>query len=224
MSARRKRRKGRASRTIRWTLTRDDGTKQHIELKHIDSTVKPPMSPNPQNMVSTARWVVPAHLNNMSNMAVMLGGKFNPRIFPTCTVKMRRPRVTISIFRTGSIVIAGARNSIEAIMALTLLQHRVFIKSGRLPVVHDQCLENVVASAYLGFRVDLDCLMVNEPLSCKYNPELFAGLCYRVEVDRKIILVIFESGSVVITGCRTRDEATQVFWTHVTLFQGYMAE
>lgn len=222
MSRKRKRRKAGAPGVVKQTWTDKNGQTREATLRHIHKDVDPPTSPKSQNMVSTAHWVIPSHLNNMSNLAITLGGKFQPRIFPTCTVKMKRPRVTISIFRTGSIVIAGARKACEAVLALNLLQHRVFLATRHMPTIFNQQLQNVVGSAYLGFRVDLDKLMADRPLACKYSPSLFAGLCYRVEVDRQIILVIFESGSVVITGCRTSDEVTLVFWEHVEMFQQYV--
>lgn len=44
----------------------------------------------------------------------------------------------------------------------------------------------------------------------QYEPELFPGLIYRM-VDPKIVLLIFVSGKVVLTGAKRREEIYQAF-------------
>jgi transcription initiation factor TFIID TATA-box-binding protein len=45
---------------------------------------------------------------------------------------------------------------------------------------------------------------------CQYEPELFPGLIYRM-VKPKIVLLIFVSGKIVLTGAKVRDEIYQAF-------------
>lgn len=44
----------------------------------------------------------------------------------------------------------------------------------------------------------------------KYEPELFPGLIYRM-VKPKIVLLIFVSGKIVLTGAKVREEIYQAF-------------
>ena len=43
-----------------------------------------------------------------------------------------------------------------------------------------------------------------------YEPELFPGLIYRM-VKPKVVLLIFVSGKIVLTGAKVRDEIYQAF-------------
>lgn len=40
---------------------------------------------------------------------------------------------------------------------------------------------------------------------CRYEPELFAGLIYRM-IKPRLVLLIFVNGKVVITGAKSRQE------------------
>lgn len=44
----------------------------------------------------------------------------------------------------------------------------------------------------------------------QYEPELFPGLIYRM-VKPKIVLLIFVSGKIVLTGAKVREEIYQAF-------------
>ncbi|CAI6009638.1 unnamed protein product [Closterium sp. NIES-65] len=44
----------------------------------------------------------------------------------------------------------------------------------------------------------------------QYEPELFPGLIYRMK-QPKIVLLIFVSGKIVLTGAKVRDEIYQAF-------------
>ena len=44
----------------------------------------------------------------------------------------------------------------------------------------------------------------------KYEPELFPGLIYRM-VSPKIVLLIFVSGKIVLTGAKVREQIYEAF-------------
>lgn len=52
--------------------------------------------------------------------------------------------------------------------------------------------------------------IVCRPSHAQYEPELFPGLIYRM-VDPKIVLLIFVSGKVVLTGAKKREEIYAAF-------------
>jgi len=42
-------------------------------------------------------------------------------------------------------------------------------------------------------------------IKCRYDPELFPGLIFRMEKP-KVVLLIFASGKIVLTGAKKREE------------------
>lgn len=74
-------------------------------------------------------------------------------------------------------------------------------------------VENIVATADCGLPVRLEGLAFDHKEFCSYEPELFAGLVYRYSPtpSLKAVLLIFVSGKVVITGCKSAAEIQEVF-------------
>ncbi|MHC1636202.1 MAG: TATA-box-binding protein, partial [Candidatus Methanospirareceae archaeon] len=67
-------------------------------------------------------------------------------------------------------------------------------------------VQNIVASTDLGVELNLGAIAVGLGLEgMEYEPEVFPGLVYRVE-DPDSAILIFSSGKLVITGCRTKEE------------------
>ena len=52
-----------------------------------------------------------------------------------------------------------------------------------------------------------------------YEPELFPGLIYRM-IKPKIVLLIFVSGKIVLTGAKVREEIYQAFEMIYPVLQG----
>ena len=66
-------------------------------------------------------------------------------------------------------------------------------------------IENVVASATLNQRVDLNAVVKGYP-GVEYRPEQFPGLVFRIKRPKTATL-IFSSGKMVCTGARSEKEA-----------------
>ncbi len=71
-------------------------------------------------------------------------------------------------------------------------------------------VENMTASANCGFPVRLEELLEEHRATASYEPELFAGLVYRL-LDPKLSLLVFVSGKVVISGAKSREEISRAF-------------
>ena len=61
-------------------------------------------------------------------------------------------------------------------------------------------IENVVASATLKQRIDLNAIVRAFP-GVEYRPEQFPGLIYRMD-DPKVVILVFTSGKLVCTGAK----------------------
>jgi len=66
-------------------------------------------------------------------------------------------------------------------------------------------IENVVASATLNQRIDLNAVVKGNPL-VEYNPKKFPGLVFRLKRPKTAIL-IFSTGKMVCTGAKSEKEA-----------------
>jgi len=130
--------------------------------------------------------------------------EYNPDQFPGLILRLDSPKVTALIFRSGKMVVTGAKRTSDLIKAVKKIL-RMFIKSGVTisgkPRIQ---IQNIVASANLGMEVLLEkaaYLLENT----MYEPEQFPGLIYRL-TDPKVVLLIFSSGKMVITGAKSEEE------------------
>lgn len=69
---------------------------------------------------------------------------------------------------------------------------------------------NIVGSCDVRFPIRLEGLAYSHGHFSSYEPELFPGLIYRM-VKPKIVLLIFVSGKIVLTGAKVREEIYQAF-------------
>lgn len=69
----------------------------------------------------------------------------------------------------------------------------------------------MVASCDLKFTIGLEGLANEHHQFCRYDPEVFPGLIYRL-TKPKLVMLIFNSGKVVFTGAKTRAEIYDAFY------------
>ncbi|PPD77386.1 hypothetical protein GOBAR_DD25688 [Gossypium barbadense] len=128
-----------------------------------------------------------------------------------------------------------AARKIDKIMKLSLTENifyfqyaRIIQKLGFPAKFKDFKIQNIVGSCDVKFPIRLEGLAYSHgghlgdmsarlpvPFSLcmfiyKYEPELFPGLIYRMK-QPKIVLLIFVSGKIVITGAKVRDETYTAF-------------
>ena len=71
-------------------------------------------------------------------------------------------------------------------------------------------IQNMVGSCDVKFPIRLEGLVLTHSQFSSYEPELFPGLIYRM-VKPRIVLLIFVSGKVVLTGAKVRQEIYEAF-------------
>lgn len=71
-------------------------------------------------------------------------------------------------------------------------------------------IQNMVGSCDVKFPIRLEGLVLTHGKFSSYEPELFPGLIYRM-VKPRIVLLIFVSGKVVLTGAKVRQEIYDAF-------------
>ncbi|XP_076021386.1 TATA-box-binding protein-like [Genypterus blacodes] len=165
--------------------------------------------PQLQNIVSTVNLGCQLELKTIARRGRNV--EYNPRRFAALTMRMRKPRTTALIFSSGKIVCTGAMSEEQSKLAARRYA-RMVQKLGFPAKFLDFKIQNIVGSCDMKFSIQLDGLSLANQQTCSYEPELFPGLIYRM-VQPKIVLLIFASGKVVLTGAKTRSEINDAFAT-----------
>ncbi len=157
---------------------------------------------NIENIVATVSLDQTLDLRQIERSIII--AEYNPEQFPGLIYRLEEPKVTALIFKSGKMVVTGAKSTrslIDAIKRIVreLKKHGIVIY-GR-PKVQ---IQNIVASASLNVCVDLERAALTLDNSM-YEPEQFPGLIHRMDEPR-VVLLIFGSGKMVITGAKREEE------------------
>ncbi|OXB72568.1 UNVERIFIED_CONTAM: hypothetical protein H355_008605 [Colinus virginianus] len=97
---------------------------------------------------------------------------------------------------------------------------RVVQKLGFPAKFLDFKIQNMVGSCDVRFPIRLEGLVLTHQQFSSYEPELFPGLIYRM-VKPRIVLLIFVSGKVVLTGAKERSEIYEAFENIYPILRGF---
>ena len=147
------------------------------------------------------------------------GATYNPKKLNAVIIRLKVPKVTCLVFRSGSVTCAGA-DSIHwnrfgvkrCIRKIRSYFPEVSMRSYRVV--------NMVASCSMGFRIDLERLRFEHQPKAIFEPELFAGLTLRL-TDPKVTAVIFRNGKFQIVGCTTHSQVDVAYKRLVHLLHNY---
>ena len=158
-----------------------------------------------QNIVSTFETGHPISLKKLALHARNI--EYNPRRFAAAVMRIREPKTTALIFSTGKLVITGSKSHESSYRACRRYA-RIIQKFGYQPSIKNFKIQNIVASFDFEKIIRLDLFAITHPFSCNYEPELFPGLHYRYILPgaQKMVLLVFSSGKVVITGAQEIDQ------------------
>ncbi|CAH1452829.1 unnamed protein product [Lactuca virosa] len=87
---------------------------------------------------------------------------------------------------------------------------RIIQKLGFPAKFMDFKIQNIVGSCDVKFPIRLEGLAYSHGAFSRYEPEIFPGLIYRMN-QPKIVLLIFVSGKIVLTGAKVREEMYTAF-------------
>ncbi|KAJ3412246.1 TATA-box-binding protein [Chytridiales sp. JEL 0842] len=135
--------------------------------------------------------------------------EYNPKRFAAVIMRIREPKTTALIFASGKMVVTGAKSEDDSKHAARKYA-RIIQKLGFPAKFTDFKIQNIVGSCDVKFPIRLEGLVYAHGHFASYEPELFPGLIYRM-VKPKIVLLIFVSGKIVLTGAKVRDEIYQAF-------------
>jgi len=173
--------------------------------------------PQLQNIVSTVNLNTKLDLKKIALHA--RNAEYNPKRFAAVIMRIREPRTTALIFSSGKMVCTGAKSEEQSRLAARKYA-RVIQKLGFPAKFIDFKIQNIVGSCDVKFPIRLEGLVLAHCQFCSYEPELFPGLIYRM-VKPKIVLLIFVSGKVVLTGAKVRSEIYEAFESIYPILRGF---
>ncbi|XP_053247492.1 TATA box-binding protein-like 2 [Podarcis raffonei] len=173
--------------------------------------------PQLQNIVATVNLACKLDLKNIALQA--RNAEFNPKRFAAVIMRIREPRTTALIFSSGKMVCTGAKSEEQSRLAARKYA-RVVQKLGFPAKFLDFKIQNMVGSCDVRFPIRLEGLVLTHQQFSSYEPELFPGLIYRM-VKPRIVLLIFVSGKVVLTGAKYRSEIYEAFENIYPILKGF---
>ncbi|EPE05681.1 rna polymerase i and iii transcription factor complex component [Ophiostoma piceae UAMH 11346] len=117
--------------------------------------------------------------------------------------------ITNKFHFSGKMVVTGAKSEDDSKLA-SRKYARIIQKLGFNAKFTDFKIQNIVGSCDIKFPIRLEGLASRHHNFSSYEPELFPGLIYRM-IKPKIVLLIFVSGKIVLTGAKVREEIYTAF-------------
>lgn len=165
------------------------------------------VAPVLQNVVATVNLNCKLDLRSIALRA--RNAEYNPKRFAAVIMRIRDPKTTALIFASGKMVVTGAKSE-KASKIASQRYAKIINKLGFNAQFTDFKIQNIVSSCDLKFCIRLEGLAYAHSNFCSYEPELFPGLIYRM-VKPKIVLLIFVSGKIVLTGAKVREDIYEAF-------------
>jgi len=160
------------------------------------------------NVVATANLGCQLDLKTIAMTA--RNAEYNPRRFSAVIMRIREPKSTALVFKSGKLVVTGTKSQEEARHAARKFG-RVIIKVGYTQArFKDFRVENLVSTFNVPFPIHLERLYKSLPstLHSQYEPEVFPGLICRVPGGT---LLIFVSGKCVMIGMKSKEDIEEAY-------------
>lgn len=155
-----------------------------------------------QNVVASA--VLGQDIDLNSVVRAFPGVEYRPETFPGLIYRLKKPRATVLIFRSGKMVCIGTKSERQAKRAVANIVDELK-RSGVVILGEPEIqIQNIVATTDLMGSIDLEKAVYGLERSV-YDPEQFPGLIHRMD-DPKVVCLIFASGRVVCAGAKKEEE------------------
>lgn len=135
--------------------------------------------------------------------------------FRVVALRIRKPRITLLVYRTGKVVCTGAKTIEDAEQSadyfISRLRKLGFTATKKL----EARIQNIVATADLKIPVDmeklLDCFHSEKQFRAMYEPEQFPAAIVRFPVTQGAMatILLFSSGKVVCVGLTTLEQINE---------------
>ena len=160
------------------------------------------------NLVGTSRVSSPlATLNLRMISSILPNAHYERQKFAAITIRLANPLCTVLLFTSGKMVLTGCKTYLDCLFASLSIVNMLRVHfTGLTFGLETIKVQNIVGNADLRLQKDefLDLVAFYEEHNVwsTYQPNMFPGLIYR-PTDIPIVLLLFYSGKIVITGAKT---------------------
>jgi len=163
------------------------------------------------NLVGTCR--ICSSLESIDLLAVsnlLPNAMFEKQKFAAITIRLGEPTCTVLLFTSGKMVLTGCKSLLACILASNIVANLLRVGFPGIVFTLDAIkIQNIVGNAHIHVGddeiLDLQRFYKEFNIFCTYQPNMFPGLIYR-PTNLPIVLLIFFSGKVVITGAKNMQD------------------
>jgi len=181
-----------------------------------------------QNFAKKKKMVIPTTHNMVCTIHITTNAKkfdldvigdcvpnstYDKKRFAAITIRLEEPRTTALLFSSGKLVITGAVSKQMAISAVHSTLYTLANVFAHLDIsCHSFAVQNIVCNVKIpGIEtIDVKSLYDQFATYCTYQPSIFPGLIFRPP-ESPIVLLIFKSSRIVVTGAREYDDVVDGF-------------
>lgn len=143
---------------------------------------------------------------DLRSLNLIVDAGHDPKRFAAAKLGMDRPRATLLIFTRARHVCTGSQSVIDA--CLMVARFMSLFSSKGVSCCHGGInINNMVACTNIGYSIDIEAIHRRFP-GLADRRKYFPGVIYQcIDPDntaRKLVLLIFKHGKIVLTGGRTR--------------------
>lgn len=179
---------------------------EYIHTKY-DRQSTPEYTAQVHNLVGTSK--IESSFGTIDLLAIsnlLPNSSFEKQKFAAITIRLGEPTCTVLLFTSGKMVLTGCKSLLDCILASKIVAN--LLREGfpgnvfKLETIK---IQNIVGNALVPLQedesLDLPRFYHDFNIFCTYQPNMFPGLIYR-PTNLPIVLLIFFSGKVVITGAK----------------------
>ena len=135
--------------------------------------------------------------------------EYEPEQFPGLVFRVTEPKTAALIFRSGKVVVTGAKSIGDVSIAIAIVCDALKGKGFKGILDNPEIqVQNIVSTSDLKAELNLNAVAIGLGLeNIEYEPEQFPGLIYRLTVP-KVVVLIFGSGKLVVTGAKSTTDAS----------------
>ncbi len=150
--------------------------------------------------------------------------EYNPKRFHAVVLRIRQPKATAVIYASGKLVCMGSKNEAAARTAcrkfVRVLQKVGYPEARFAPTEEEPLIRNIMAKSKVPFPIRLEDFARAHNDFVSFEPEIFPALIYRMARPR-VTIFVFVTGTVLITGAKTRSDVTDSFDAIYPVLHGY---
>ena len=162
---------------------------------------------NIENIVVSTQISQNMELDLSSLANVIPNSKYNPAEFPGLIIHSMEHKTAAFLLPDGKLLCTGARSMEEINETINRIHSQLAdagVRVNEKPEIH---VENLIASSQLEKNVDLNsAARAMKSENVEYNPKQFPGLIYKTNDEQNTVILLFDSGKLICTGCRSEEE------------------